>query len=131
MRHERVINSQLRALLTEAKWTGEALAQAVNALGVEVGLSLRYRRAAVSHWLSGMRPRPPVPDLVAEALSRRLNRSVTANATGLVTTHISEGLNVWWNADAAGGLVELSERSGATDWRPDTSTPMPRSRCLT
>jgi hypothetical protein len=76
-------NGDLRKLITEASWTEEALARAVNKLAAEVGLHLRYDRTAVSHWLSGMRPRAPVPSLVAEAFERRLGRPVTTADVGL------------------------------------------------
>lgn len=111
MRSRRVPNGRLRALLAEAGWTGEVLAQAVNALGAEAGLVLRYHRPAVSHWLSGMRPRPPVPELVAEAFSRRLGRTVSVEATGLAkpaaaaSRHAQE---TWWVKNPAEWLVELA-----------------------
>jgi tetratricopeptide (TPR) repeat protein/transcriptional regulator with XRE-family HTH domain len=75
-------NDRLRALLREADWTQEALARAVNSLGAEIGCPLRYDRTAVAHWLSGTQPRHPVPQLAAEALSRRTGRSVTPQAAG-------------------------------------------------
>jgi transcriptional regulator with XRE-family HTH domain len=75
-------NDQLRALLREADWTQEALARAVNSLGAEIGFPLRYDRTAVAHWLSGTQPRHPVPQLAAEALSRRTGRAVTPQAAG-------------------------------------------------
>ncbi|MGP4115458.1 hypothetical protein ACTWP5_31745, partial [Streptomyces sp. 4N509B] len=75
-------NRRLRELLHEAGWTQEALARAVNALGEEIGAHLRYDRTAVAHWLAGTRPRPPVPQLAAEALTRRLGRVVTVAAAG-------------------------------------------------
>ncbi len=76
-------NAALRTVLAEVGWTGQELAAAVNAAGAEAGTALRYDRTSVSHWLCGMRPRPPVPDLVAEALSRRLGRLQTATDIGL------------------------------------------------
>ncbi|RBM04734.1 hypothetical protein [Streptomyces sp. PT12] len=85
MKNRRVPNYELRALLTEAGWTQEALARAVNALGAEIGAALRYDRTAVAHWLAGTRPRHPVPQLVAEALTRRLARSVSPEAAGFTT----------------------------------------------
>ncbi|OUC93372.1 hypothetical protein [Streptosporangium minutum] len=108
-------NVRLRALLTETGWTGQQLAGAVNDLGVEAGVTLGYGRAAVAHWLAGMRPRPPVPDLVAEALSRRLGRPLTAAAIGLARPEreprapagADAGGATWWEADALAGLVEL------------------------
>lgn len=66
----------LRSLLAQAGWSGQDLARAVNLLGAESGLRLRYDRTSVAHWLSGTRPRPPVPDLIAEAFTRRLGRTI-------------------------------------------------------
>ncbi len=76
-------NRQLSALLLEADWSAADLARAVNALGTAQGLALRYDRTSVAHWLTGSRPRAPVPDLAAQALSRRSGRPVTARETGL------------------------------------------------
>ncbi|WP_328698483.1 hypothetical protein [Streptomyces sp. NBC_00342] len=61
------------------------MAREVNRLGTLHGLRLAYDRTAVAHWLSGSRPRPPVPALVAEVLSRRLGRLVTPEWTGLAS----------------------------------------------
>lgn len=76
-------NQRLGALLTEADWSAGELARAVNALGVAQRLSLRYDRTSVAHWLVGSRPLPPVPDLVAAALSRRIGRVISTEETGL------------------------------------------------
>ncbi|WP_018349759.1 hypothetical protein [Longispora albida] len=83
MRTGRQPNERLRRLLTEAGWAGQDLATAVNTAAAESGLSLTYDRKSVSHWLSGMRPRAPVPALVVEALSRRLQRPVSLAEAGL------------------------------------------------
>ncbi|KIH99628.1 hypothetical protein LP52_06945 [Streptomonospora alba] len=69
-------------LQQEARLSGEELAKKVNAIGAEMGVGLRYGRASVSQWRSGTRPRWPVPDLVAEVLSRSLGRTVTAADAG-------------------------------------------------
>jgi tetratricopeptide (TPR) repeat protein len=74
----------LRTLLSEARWSGARLAREVNAEASAQGLTLSYDRTAVSHWLSGTRPRPPAAEFAAEVLSRRLGRSVGALDTGLV-----------------------------------------------
>jgi transcriptional regulator with XRE-family HTH domain len=76
-------NSRLRYVLAEAGWTEQELATAVNAAGAEIGTRLSYDRTTVAHWLSGTRPRPPTPDLLAEVFSRRLARQVTAAELGL------------------------------------------------
>ncbi|GAB3949668.1 helix-turn-helix domain-containing protein [Streptomyces sparsus] len=83
-------NHRLAALLAEAGWSAADLARTVNALVVAQSVALRYDRTAVAHWLTGSRPRPPVPDLVALAFSRRCNRLVTTADTGLTQT--SQGL---------------------------------------
>ncbi|MBB0232988.1 hypothetical protein FOE67_26720, partial [Streptomyces calidiresistens] len=82
MTHRRMPNERLRSLLDEADWTQEALARSVNAIGSEIGCPLRYDRTAVAHWLAGTLPREPVPELAAEALSRRIGRPVTPEAAG-------------------------------------------------
>lgn len=76
-------NDLLRALLREARWTNHSFSLAVNRVAAEAGTRLRYDRTSVSHWLSGTRPRPPVPQFAAEALSRRLGRPVSTTDTGL------------------------------------------------
>ncbi|MFI8178680.1 hypothetical protein ACIF6H_36115 [Streptomyces microflavus] len=76
-------NSLLRALLREAMWSGDALASAVNALGAESGLTLRYRRPSVAQWLGGSIPRAEVRVLVAEAFSRRLGREISTADVGM------------------------------------------------
>ncbi|MFE5854638.1 hypothetical protein ACFQ61_15680 [Streptomyces sp. NPDC056500] len=76
-------NHRLATLLAEADWNPAELARAVNSLGRAQGLALRYDRTSVAHWLTGSRPRPPIPDLVASAFSRRSDRLVTTEETGL------------------------------------------------
>jgi tetratricopeptide (TPR) repeat protein len=98
-------------LLAETGWTGDALARAVNTVGAETGLKLRYQRASVTHWLSGMRPRPPVPELVAEAFSRRLGRRVTVGETALgpaADAPDTPGGRQWWQVDVVTRLAELA-----------------------
>jgi hypothetical protein len=76
-------NETLRALLEETRWTNHNFAQAVNRVAAESGTSLHYDRTSVSHWLSGSRPRRPVPAFVAEACTRRLGRLISIADTGL------------------------------------------------
>ncbi|MEE1738706.1 hypothetical protein [Streptomyces sp. BE147] len=79
----RAPNGKLAVLLEATSWSAADLARAVNALGEAQGLRLRYDRTAVAHWLKGSRPRGPVPDLVAQALSHRAGRLISAEDTGL------------------------------------------------
>ncbi|MFD8026399.1 hypothetical protein ACFV6G_39030 [Streptomyces lavendulae] len=79
-------NGRLRTLLTDARWSGQDFARAVNGVAAENGLTLRYDRTSVSHWLSGTRPSAHVVALAAEALSRRTGRRISPADTGLART---------------------------------------------
>ncbi|MFF2661547.1 hypothetical protein ACFVUH_29805 [Kitasatospora sp. NPDC058032] len=81
-RRPRTPNTALAALLLQARWSNDQLARAVNRTGVEAGLALTYDKSSVSHWLSGVRPRAEVHELVREAFARRLDRPVTPEETG-------------------------------------------------
>ncbi|AEM89009.1 hypothetical protein [Streptomyces violaceusniger] len=76
-------NERLAALLAEAQWNSAELARAIVALGRAQGLTISYDRTAPAHWLTGTRPRPPTPQLAAEAFTKRLKRLVTVSDTGL------------------------------------------------
>ncbi|MFB6893490.1 hypothetical protein ACFCX4_29705 [Kitasatospora sp. NPDC056327] len=81
-RRPRTPNTALAALLLQARWSNDQLARAVNRTGAETGLALTYDKSSVSHWLSGVRPRAEVHELVREAFARRLGRPVTPEETG-------------------------------------------------
>ncbi|UGY92897.1 hypothetical protein [Streptomyces gobiensis] len=100
----RTSNTSLGCLLDQAKWTRTQLANAVNRVGAEVGLSLRYDQSAVSHWLAGTMPRAQVRPLVCEALSRRLKRPVTHIEAGLPRPLGSTGHS---NGDAVEQLIDV------------------------
>ncbi|MFD6968755.1 tol-pal system YbgF family protein [Streptomyces sp. NPDC059979] len=76
-------NGRLRTLLADARWSGQDFARAVNGVAAETGLTLRYDRTSISHWLAGTRPPAHVVALAAEALSRRTGRRVSPADTGL------------------------------------------------
>lgn len=94
-------NVVLRRLLAETGWTEARLAKEVNAAGAETGLTLRYDRSAVSHWLSGRRPWGPVPALLAETLSRALGRTVTVADIGLGSQTSADAPSVYSLASLA------------------------------
>jgi tetratricopeptide (TPR) repeat protein len=87
-------NPRLRNLLAEASWSRTALANAVNEVSGESGLPLHYSRSSAAQWLTGTRPRPPAPALVAEALSRRLKRPLTAADVGLCDQRRDQGVSI-------------------------------------
>ncbi|MFE3559059.1 hypothetical protein ACFXKW_30000 [Streptomyces sp. NPDC059193] len=76
-------NGRLRTLLADARWSGQDFARAVNGVAAETGLTLRYDRTSISHWLAGTRPPAHVVALAAEALSRRTGRRISPADTGL------------------------------------------------
>jgi len=76
-------NRALRGLLAETGWTEDFLARQVNAVAAESGVAMWLDRRSVAHWLAGRRPRPPVPELIAEAFSRGLRRPVSLGDIGL------------------------------------------------
>lgn len=113
----RTPNLRLRELIAEARWTGQGLARAVNTAGTELGLALTYDRTTVSHWLSGSRPPATIARLAAEALSRRLGRTITVPDTGLGPTELRTALApVPTAVDAASvedGAAQLLDLSAA------------------
>lgn len=78
----RTPNTELASLMRQAGWGNDQLARAVNRVGNEAGLRLTYDKSAISHWLSGSRPRVDVREVVRETFSRRLGRPVTPEETG-------------------------------------------------
>jgi len=86
-------NLRVRALLAEAGWSQDVLARKVNRLAEQRGLRTRYDRTSVAHWLTGSVPRPPVPELIREAFSERLGRTVTLLDAGMPE---SGGLAGFW-----------------------------------
>ena len=100
-RRKRSPNASLAALLREAHWGYDQLARQVNLVGAEAGLSLSYDKTAVSHWLSGSRPRAEVREAIREALSRRIGRPVTSGE--LFNDAVDS------EADTVSALVELGK----------------------
>lgn len=102
----------LRALLAEARWSGQSLARAVNAVGAEAGLTLQYGRSSVAQWLSGARPRSPVPALIVEALTRRLGRPITPADTSYALP-ADDGR--WWEESPVGPVTSFGAIRGNGD----------------
>ncbi|WP_327254022.1 hypothetical protein [Streptomyces sp. NBC_01244] len=127
MSGRRVANARMGDLLAEAGWSGAELARAVNALGTLHGLALRYDRTAVAHWLSGTRPRRPVPELIAAALTERCGRLVTVVEAGLGTGSTGPGVRPGPGAEGGGeGLLRLALQARA-DVDPHGRPPLLRS----
>ena len=76
-------NERLQALIHEAGCSNAGLARRVNDCGVERGLDLRYDKTSVARWLRGQQPRGRAPAVIAEALGRKLGRTVTLDEIGM------------------------------------------------
>ncbi|MFZ3493081.1 regulator [Streptomyces sp. 5.8] len=79
---ERGASRLLAGLIGEAGFSNAELARRVTQLGREHGLDLRYDKTSVARWLRGQQPRGATPALIVEVFTRRLGRSVSAQALG-------------------------------------------------
>ncbi|MFB6893797.1 tetratricopeptide repeat protein [Kitasatospora sp. NPDC056327] len=78
MTQQKQPNRHLAAVIAEAGCTYEALAKEVRTVAAESGDTLRTSKAAVHQWVAaGALPVGRTPAYIAEALSRKLNRTVT------------------------------------------------------
>ncbi|MFJ6722340.1 hypothetical protein [Streptomyces sp. NPDC091259] len=93
----RAPNRSLAGLMAEADWGNGQLARAVNRTGAEAGMDLSYSASTVTYWLKGSMPREGVPQVIAEALSRRIGRPITCAEAGFPGS----------DADTVGDLSEL------------------------
>ncbi|NEE35070.1 transcriptional regulator, partial [Streptomyces sp. SID7982] len=76
-------NERLQTLIQEAACSNAGLARRVNMVGAERGLDLRYDKTSVARWLRGQQPRGRAPGIIAEALGRKLGRTVTIDEIGM------------------------------------------------
>jgi len=76
-------NERLQSLIQEAGCSNAGLARRVNLCGAEHGLDLRYDKTSVARWLRGQQPRGQAPAVIAEALGRKLGRTVTLDEIGM------------------------------------------------
>ncbi|MCX5050976.1 tol-pal system YbgF family protein [Streptomyces sp. NBC_00474] len=99
-------NVSLSRLLTESGWTFSQFATAVNRVGTESGVPLRYDDSAVSHWLDGTMPRKAVRPFIVEVLSRKLGRPITHAEAGLP----APSPEMSTRPDTVEGLMELGRQ---------------------
>ncbi|MGW0561453.1 transcriptional regulator [Streptomyces sp. NPDC003016] len=121
---DRRANERLRAVMEEAGCSSTGLARRVNTCGAEHGLDLRYDKTSVARWLRGQQPRGRAPAIIAEALERKLGRTVTVEELGM-----SAGSGL----DSAAGLRFEPTVVGALQqsrvlWRSDTKRSGPTAR---
>ncbi len=76
-------NTQLAAVIAEVGITYNALACTVRIVAAEAGERLSTRPSAVAYWVAGGTPSGQTPFYIAEALTRRMKRTVTVDEIGL------------------------------------------------
>ncbi|MFJ4339568.1 transcriptional regulator [Streptomyces sp. NPDC088915] len=111
----RQVNERLRALIQEAACSNAGLARRVNTVGAERGLDLRYDKTSVARWLRGQQPRGRAPGIIAEALSRKLGRTVTIDEVGMAHgRNLAAGVGLQFAPTVPGAIEQVCEL-----WRSD------------
>ncbi|MFI9721419.1 transcriptional regulator [Streptomyces sp. NPDC052396] len=108
-------NERLQALIQEAGCSNAGLARRVNMCGAEHGLDLRYDKTSVARWLRGQQPRGRAPAVIAEALGRKLGRSVTIDEIGMANgKNLASGVGLQFSPTVMGAIEQVCEL-----WRSD------------
>ncbi|UGY92042.1 transcriptional regulator [Streptomyces gobiensis] len=108
-------NERLQALIQEAACSNAGLARRVNMCGAEHGLDLRYDKTSVARWLRGQQPRGRAPAIIAEALGRKLGRTVTIDEIGMANgKNLAAGVGLQFAPTVLGAVEQVCEL-----WRSD------------
>src|SRR6185436_7920895 len=108
-------NERLQALIQEAGCSNAGLARRVNMVGAERGLDLRYDKTSVARWLRGQQPRGRAPAIIAEALGRKLGRTVTIDEIGMANgKNLASGIGLQFSPTVLGAIEQVCEL-----WRSD------------
>lgn len=108
-------NERLQALIQEAGCSNAGLARRVNMCGAEHGLDLRYDKTSVARWLRGQQPRGRAPGIIAEAIGRKLGRTVTIDEIGMANgKNLASGVGLQFSPTVIGAIEQVCEL-----WRSD------------
>lgn len=108
-------NERLQALIQEAVCSNAGLARRVNMCGAEHGLDLRYDKTSVARWLRGQQPRGRAPGIIAEAIGRKLGRTVTLDEIGMANgKNLASGVGLHFAPTVLGAVEQVCEL-----WRSD------------
>ncbi|MEV7678638.1 transcriptional regulator [Streptomyces sp. NPDC088341] len=108
-------NERLQALIQEAGCSNAGLARRVNMVGAERALDLRYDKTSVARWLRGQQPRGRAPGIIAEALGRKLGRTVTIDEIGMANgKNLASGVGLQFSPTVLGAIEQVCEL-----WRSD------------
>jgi hypothetical protein len=116
---EHQANTRLAAVIAE---TGLSHAQVANAF-VRVALEsgayefARVGRSHVSHWVGGSHPSGWAPVFLAEALSRRLGRTIIPDEIGMSVPAAARGPDGDWDTDTLLALAEFGRHEVDVDRR--------------
>ncbi|MER5182878.1 transcriptional regulator [Streptomyces sp. NPDC002896] len=103
-------NERLQALIQEAGCSNAGLARRVNMCGAEHGLDLRYDKTSVARWLRGQQPRGRAPAIIAEALGRKLGRTVTVDEIGMANgKNLAAGVGLQFSPTVLGAIEQVCE----------------------
>ncbi|GAA1912115.1 hypothetical protein GCM10009716_22460 [Streptomyces sodiiphilus] len=108
-------NERLLSLIREAGCSNAGLARRVNMCAAERGLDFRYDKTSVARWIRGQQPRGRAPAVIAEALGRKLGRTVTPDEIGMGDSRqLASAAGLRFAAGLAEGLEQAVEL-----WRSD------------
>ncbi|MEU0392075.1 transcriptional regulator [Streptomyces sp. NPDC006208] len=108
-------NERLQSLIQEAGCSNAGLARRVNMVGAERGMDLRYDKTSVARWLRGQQPRGRAPGIIAEALGRKLGRTVTIDEIGMANgKNLATGVGLQFAPTVLGAIEQVCEL-----WRSD------------
>ncbi|MFD7510410.1 transcriptional regulator [Streptomyces sp. NPDC059853] len=115
--HSRQPNERLLSLIREAGCSNAGLARRVNVCAAERGLDFRYDKTSVARWIRGQQPRGRAPDIIAEALGRKLGRTVTVDEIGMGTARqLASAVGLHFATGLAEGVEQAAEL-----WRSDVA----------
>lgn len=79
------------------------------------GLDLRYDKTSVARWLRGQQPRGRAPGIIAEAIGRKLGRTVTIDEIGMANgKSLASGVGLQFAPTVLGAIEQVCEL-----WRSD------------
>ena len=108
-------NERLLALIREAGCSNAGLARRVNMCAAERGLDFRYDKTSVARWIRGQQPRGRAPEIIADAIGRKLGRAVTVDEIGMgASRQLTSAVGLHF----AAGLAESVDQA-AELWRSD------------
>lgn len=108
-------NQRLQHAVSEAGLSNKGLARRVVELGRSYGIEgLCYDHTSVGRWFAGQQPRHPAPELIADVLSRELQRNIEPTELGMRMGPLRPGLGLDFSHSSDEGLATVTAL-----WRGD------------